>query len=353
MALILLLSIGVGFGARFLRPGGEKGLEQGEQKGEESQDMNEEEEKPPPPQILTGKVTGLELTTNLRVEQGPKSVELAPDGHHIFVNDLYAHKNFVFDIDTYQQTMTIALPDEPVEMDFSPDGKWAWVSLYNSSRVLLIDLQAGSIVAAVPTGTIPKEVQVSPDGKWVYVANWQSNSVTIIDAAKRARIKDISLYGTPRGICFSPSGDKAYVCIMGGNTLVVFDVASGHQVVGQIPCGQNPRHVVCTGDGRYLYVSNNAPGTVTKIDRSNGTIVAVAKVGKMARTIALAPDENYLFVCNYDDNTVGCVETASMKQIFTVPCSKPIGMTVSPNGDRLFVSNYSPPQISVFRIKRD
>lgn len=286
------------------------------------------------------------------MDAGPKSVELMPDGHHVYVNDLYAHTNFIFDIDNYTRTMSIPLPDEPVEMDFTPDGKEAWVSLYNSAKVLVIDLASGKIITSVPTGAVPKEVQVSPDGKWVYVANWDSNTITVIDAAARAVVKTVSLYGTPRGICFSPAGDLAYVCVMGGNTLAVFDVDNGHRVLEQIYCGENPRHVICTRDGTHLYVSNNIPGTVTKLDRASGTILGTAKVGTRARTIVLTPDEGYLFVCNYEDNNVGCVDTVAMKQIFTKACSKPIGITVSAEGDRLFVSNYAPPQVSVFRIVR-
>ncbi len=41
-----------------------------------------------------------------------------------------------------------------------------------------------------------------------------------------------------------------------------------------------------------------------------------------------------------------------MVTLFQVPASKPIGMTVSPTGDRLFLSNYSPPQVTVYRILR-
>ena len=55
-----------------------------------------------------------------RWTRAPRSVELMPDGHHVYVNDLYAHTNFIFDIDNYTRTMSIPLPDEPVEMDFHP-----------------------------------------------------------------------------------------------------------------------------------------------------------------------------------------------------------------------------------------
>lgn len=319
---------------------------------EETQEEEAAPRQEAPPEYVTGAVTGLRSIKTLYVESGPKSVELMPGGDRIFVNDLYAHKNFIFDAGTYEVLEVIPLPDEPVETDFSPDGRYAWVSLHNSSKVVIVDTEAGSIVGQVPTGSIPKETTVSPDGRWVYVANWESNSVTVIDAQARARVKDIAMYGTPRGMVFSPSGDKLYICVMGGNTLAEVDVAAGHVVARQIYCGENPRHAVLSLDGNTIYVSNNIPGTITYVNRVAGTVAATVKVGNKARTIAITPDGAYLFVCNYDDGTVGCVDIAARKQIFTSPTPDPIGMTVDATGERLFVSNYAPPQISVFTIVR-
>ena len=69
---------------------------------EETSAVDEEQaEGPPAPRFATGAVTGLSPVTTLYVEAGPKSVELMPGGGRIFVNDLYAHKSFIFDADTY------------------------------------------------------------------------------------------------------------------------------------------------------------------------------------------------------------------------------------------------------------
>ncbi len=304
------------------------------------------------PLIITGRPLGLERITLLKVEQGPKSVELMPDGHHVFVNDLYGKALFIFNIDDYSLTKVIRVKDEPVEMDFSQGGKYAWVSLYNSSEVLVVDTELGQVIREVPAGQVPKEVQVSPDDNWVYVSNWDSNTVTVINAHTYEIVQTIPVYGTPRGIVFSPDSTRAYICIMGGNTLTKVNVAAGHTIINQIPCGENPRHAVITKDGSTIYVSNNIPGTVTRIDRMSEEITGVARVGYQARTIAMTPDEAYLFVCVYGTENIACVDTATMTTLFEVPATKPIGMVVSPTGDRLFLSNYSPPQISVYNIKR-
>lgn len=307
---------------------------------------------PPEPVIETGQVTGLVDSDIMEVDAGPKSVELMPDGRRLFVNDLYGCRNFIFDAESYQRLKAIDLPDEPVEADFSENGDIAWVSQYNTAKVLVIDTVAGAVAGEIPVGSIPKEIAVSPDGKWVYVANWNSSSVSVIDAVERKKVKDIAVPSIPRGICFTPDGDFAYVCIMGGSTLSEIDVGGGHIVTRQIPAGGNPRHVVPSEDGSLLYVSNNSPGTVSVVDRSAGAVASTIKVGRQARSIALAPDGRYLFVCNYGDNTVGCVDLQAGEQLFTVPASKPIGITVSATGDRVFVSNYAPPRITVMEVSR-
>lgn len=325
----------------------------GERAGESHPGTSGVNANPEVPSYATGKITGLRPLAILPVEAGPKSVELMPGGERIFVNDLYAHKNFVFDARTYERLLSVTLPDEPVEADFSPDGRWAWVSLYNSAKVVVVDTVTGTLAGEVSTGSIPKEVAVSPDGSWVYVANWNSNSVTVIDAQARLRVKDIPVYATPRGICFSPQGDRAYVCIMGGNTLAEIDVTGGHIVIRQIPCGQNPRHVVPSPNGDLLYVSNNLPGTLTIVDRRTGDTIAVIDVGNKARTLDVTPDGKYLFVCNYEDGTVGCVDLEARRQVFTYPTSRPIGLCVDSRGERVFVSNYAPPQVTVLEIVRE
>ncbi len=89
------------------------------------------------------------------------------------------------------------------------------------------------------------------------------------------------------------------------------------------------------------------------IDRAAGAVIATIKVGSGARTIAITPAGRYLFVCNYNSGTVGCVDLEALAQIFTVPASKPIGLAVGEEGEKLFLSNYSPAQITVFEIVRE
>ncbi|MCW3097584.1 MAG: beta-propeller repeat protein, partial [Chthonomonadaceae bacterium] len=200
-----------------------------------------------------------------------------------------------------------------------------------------------------PVGNVPKVVTASPDDHWVYVANWSSSSITIIDALTRTRVKDLPVGRLPRGICFDHGGKVAYVAIMGGTKLVRIDVAQGHKIVGSVSAGITPRHIVCQTDDKALYVSNNLPGTITRIDLVKQKAVATIKVGQMPRTIALSPEGDLLYVCNYKSGSLGIVDTVRNRQVQQIKTrTHPIGVTVSPDGRFIWVSSYNTSVIQVF-----
>jgi DNA-binding beta-propeller fold protein YncE len=89
------------------------------------------------------------------------------------------------------------------------------------------------------------------------------------------------------------------------------------------------------------------------LDRVSGAITATIKVGNKARTLTITPQGDYLFVCNYDDATVSCVDLETQSEVFNIDAFRPIGLAVSAEGDRLFVCQYAPPQVAVYQIVRE
>ncbi len=313
---------------------------------------------PAPPKPDRGIITGLKLIKKLNVPAGPKSLRVLPDGKRVMTCNLYGRQVTFIDAQTYEILKRVPVGGEPVECTFTQGGKYAWVSLYGSERVgvtsivVVIDTNSYQIVARIPAGRVPKVVADSPDGKWVYAANWLSESITVMDAEKFVKVKDVFVGRVPRGICFAPDGKLAYVCIMGGASLAVIDVENGHQKVRDIPTGPNPRHVCVSQDGTTLYVALNASGTLIKIDRATETITGRAKTGTQARSTSLSVDDRYAFVCNYEDNNLGVVDLEQMKQIFTAKTDiHPIGVTTMPDGQHVWVSNYRPSTVYVFKIE--
>lgn len=129
----------------------------------------------------------------------------------------------------------------------------------------------------------------------------------------------------------------------------------------QIPVGELPLGMALSHDGRYLAVTNNGYGeqTITLINTADEKAVHSISIPKSWLGVCFAPDRLRLYVSGgsdnrvriYDvkDNTAGdageIVVGEGGKEVF------PGGLTLSPNGERLYVMNNLSGTVSVADTK--
>lgn len=105
-------------------------------------------------------------------------------------------------------------------------------------------------------------------------------------------------------------------------------------------------------DGRFLYATLNAEGTVAKIHRRTGEVRAKADAGEAPRSLAISGDGTALYAVNYHSNTVSKIRTRDMRVVQTVDTNdKPIGVTYDPATRHLWVACYSG-SIMIFKDAR-
>ncbi len=132
---------------------------------------------------------------------------------------------------------------------------------------------------------------------------------------------------------------------------------TGQNPVATIPVGQEPRAMVVSPDGRYLYVANYASnltsGSVSVINISTNTTVADIPVGVHPDQIVVAPDGSHVYVSgntNLTDgingvNAVVGINTATYTASQPIQVSTPYGtsgaaaMGITPDGSRLYVAD--------------
>lgn len=73
----------------------------------------------------------------------------------------------------------------------------------------------------------------------------------------------------------------------------------------------------------------------------------------MARTIALSPDEKYLFGVSHDEGKLVVVDTGSFNIIYKKNFPFPMGLAVTPDGKQLWVTSYRMGVIEMYEIVRD
>ncbi|MGB9930086.1 MAG: DUF7507 domain-containing protein, partial [Methanosarcina sp.] len=89
--------------------------------------------------------------------------------------------------------------------------------------------------------------------------------------------------------------------------------------------------------------------TVSVIDTATNTVVTTVGVGNYPVGVAVSPDETKVYVTNYFDNSISVID-ATTNTVATIINTEnnPEGIIVSPDGTKLYVINYGSNTVSVF-----
>ena len=111
-----------------------------------------------------------------------------------------------------------------------------------------------------------------------------------------------------------------------------------------------PRHLVLSSDGKTLYVSSAASGTISMY-ATNSLVEAArrgrrrlpplrqVKVGRGPRTIALTPDGRTLFAALNNESRIVALSADDLTRLLEIKAdSFPVGLAVSPDGTQLWAT---------------
>jgi DNA-binding beta-propeller fold protein YncE len=99
-----------------------------------------------------------------------------------------------------------------------------------------------------------------------------------------------------------------------------------------------------------MYISDNILGKILAFDLIAKKTMREVSVGKMARTIALSPDERYLFGVSHDEGKLVVVDTGSFEIQYKKDFPFPMGLAVTPDGKQLWVTSYRMGIVEVYEI---
>ena len=219
---------------------------------------------------------------------------------------------------------------------------------------------AGKAIATM--GDLVLNLAASPDGK-IVIANhsgYMPHGIEVFDAKTQKQIQHIPLKATWMGMNWSSDGHTLFVS--GGNasgeshkadpvpTIYEFSYANGR--LSEDPTARftetiDPALVWWSGiadlPGKdWLYAANRGTGTaasnVVVFDVKSGKIVARIPVEITPYQIILTPDGTRLFVSNWSSESVSVIDTGTNKVIRTLHVGRnPNDMKLSADG-RLFVA---------------
>ncbi|WP_368679891.1 Ig-like domain-containing protein (plasmid) [Rhodococcus opacus] len=175
-----------------------------------------------------------------------------------------------------------------------------------------------------------------------------------VDPAHEAVTGTVTVGGMPTAGTVSPDGKWLYLTDAAGGSILVIDTVTNTAVGNPIPIGTTPQSVVVSPSGDRLYVIKVDPdtyaGSVTVVDAATRTVSAnPISVGTLPVAAALGSDGTRLYVANAAGNSITVVDTAT-NAVVGAPIAvgeSPLALAVSADGTRLYVANAAGNSITV------
>jgi len=167
-----------------------------------------------------------------------------------------------------------------------------------------------------PLSTLPMSAAVSPDGKYVLVLNGglAPPSISVLEAASGREIGRTPVADAWLGLVFSPKGDRVYVG--GGSESAVFEFTFAAGALAPARTFRvEPKDFI--GDvtfdpaGHLLYAADLFRDSIVVINPQSGAVIERFATGRRPYRILFDPDGKSLFISSWADGSVYHHETAN------------------------------------------
>jgi YVTN family beta-propeller protein len=284
----------------------------------------------------------MEVIRTFPVGDDPHQLMTDATGRYLYVTNLSTDDISVIDTESFTEVKRLAAGKSPFGIALSPDGRYMYVSNQLSNPVpfrtpsvlelTVIDTEHQLVVGRreLFATVIGQGIAVSPDGRFVVMAleipknlipetqiyqGWMvTYGFAIAEAGARGKVAYLLLdepnlyYADPYGVVFSPDGRYLYISSSGVDVVSVVDMErvyeilevkdgrigipeetirlyarhlglSAEYVVARIPMGNNPKGLVISPDGRWLYVANRLSDTISVVDTREKEVVETIDLG--------------------------------------------------------------------------
>ncbi|MBI3071196.1 MAG: hypothetical protein HYY84_03610 [Deltaproteobacteria bacterium] len=192
------------------------------------------------------------------------------------------------------------------------------VAVIDISNAALVDLD-GHVpgLSSIQVGLGVTDLATTPDGTFVYAVNGVKGELAKIctrgatGCTARTVTKRIALgSGIDR---ITMAGTRAYITRPTAGTVIVLDLTTD-AVVTTIALGGSPRHVAVNASQTIAYVTDSAATTLARVTL-NSLVVSRVDVGARTGTIALTPDDAFVYAVSLEKPEILVVATATDTQV--------------------------------------
>ena len=239
-------------------------------------------------------------------------------------------------------------------------GPWVWISNEGSGDLTLVDTTLGELVARVPVGKRPRGLRLSADGRLLYAAvsgsprprpglspafagaaDRGANGIAVVDTATRRLVSILPSGRDPESLDLAADGRLLVVSNEETASAAIVDVASA-RLVGSVRVGEEPEGVTATPDGRLVAVTSGRENRVDFVDPVARAVAGTVPTCARPRSLVFTPDGAFAFAACEEGAAVAVLDARELRpagEIALPPGSRPMGLALSRDGGRLYVSN--------------
>jgi YVTN family beta-propeller protein len=260
-------------------------------------------------------------TTKTVVKQRSTAAVVSPDGNCIYL----AHGGAADDgssawISTVRadgvSVAFVAVDGLTTGMALSPNGRRLYVASAVGScnnrggTIAVIETASHKTVDVVAVDDAPETLAVDPEGL-LYVTHYQTNSVSMIDPGTQCSMT-VALDDAPMEVVARPNSKFIYTA--NSHSVTVIDTSTA--AAKNLAIGELPRRLSISADGRRLYATDFAHGTIWCLDTSDNSVLATVDVCAHPAAVALSSGGELLYVTDARDGTLTVISTALVKPRF-------------------------------------
>ncbi len=271
--------------------------------------------------------TSYKVITKIESGKGPHEVAEIANG---FVTSSYGVYN---DISDARKT------PRRLKFKFDPsDG----IVLYNVSNKQRIALSLEDCVR-------PHGITSSPDGSRFWITCEEELALAEIDAKTGAELTRWNTQQTGSHIVvYDEKRDRLYVANVDAGSVTLINRKSREAKV--IKTGAGAEGLALTDKGDQLWVTNTQANTISVVNLKNDQILTTfGSGGRFPVKLRQTPDGAEVWVTQNNSNELTVFETKTRKIVKIIPLeSAPLGLLISPSGDRVFVTLPRIDRVDVF-----
>jgi YVTN family beta-propeller protein len=336
----------------------------------------------------------------------PGEMAFSPDGKTLYVTCERSDELRIVDVATSKVSARIPVGHVPRGLALSPDGTQLYVVNSWEDNLSVIDLATRSIVRTIPTGAEPIAAIFDKPGTSLYVANRVSNDISVIDVASGVEKKRLAGGRGASYLVLSPDGSTIYGTHIYpkigeyrtapiSEITVIDTVSQSIRERMPLPNVAGVFHISGSADGKLFIATDERPKNLVPLAHvehgwviGNALTVFGSDVGgvvqvpideldryySLAFGVAILPDKSKIFVSTAGSDSVTVIDIAKLLHyIHAHPKSfandlsassnyvtaripvgvNPRGITLSPDGSRLYVANRLDDTLAVVNTSTD